>query len=209
MLPLQESGPDRARRFIPRAPGSALTLNSRARVVPAVARRRLSGPRARSLVRTPVLPGGATSHGHTAVTWGRQRNSARIPPARFPLTAESSLQMRTARARFCPAARSPAPGSHAHSPGASLPSPRRPAPATRALASERTRAQQPGARGRSGTQRAQLRARGGRGAPTPHPLRPARPARAAAPITARSAGPSPAASARSQGPAGHPGPLGH
>lgn len=160
-------------------------------------RRTWGGPSAHSVVRAPVLRGGATSHGHTAVTWGRQRNSTRVPPARFPLAAESSLQMRTARARFCPAARSPAPGGRAHSPGASLPAPRRPAPATRALASERARAQRPGARGRSGTQRAQLGARGGLGAPAP---RPARPARAAAPITALCAGPGPAASARSEGP---------
>lgn len=113
-------------------------------------RRTWGGPSAHSVVRAPVLRGGATSHGHTAVTWGRQRNSTRVPPARFPLAAESSLQMRTARARFCPAARSPAPGGRAHSPGASLPAPRRPAPATRALASERARAQRPGARGRTG-----------------------------------------------------------
>ena len=124
-------------------------------------------------------------------------------PARFPPATESRFPGRTG-GRTCAQLRLPrAPRRRTHSPGGSLPSPRRPAPATWALASERARAQQPGARGLLGTQGARWGARGGPAAPARHPLRPA-PAR----ITALSAGRGlrgPRAGPQRPGPAGSAG----
>ncbi|XP_044790401.2 translation initiation factor IF-2-like [Bubalus bubalis] len=124
-------------------------------------------------------------------------------PARFPSATESRFPGRTG-GRTCAQLRLPrAPRRRTHSPGGSLPSPRRPAPATWALASERARAQQPGARGLLGTQGARWGARGGPAAPARHPLRPA-----PAPITALSAGRGlwgPRAGPQRPGPAGSAG----
>lgn len=72
--------------------GSALSLNSPTLAAPGVCQHGLSGPSALSSVRTSVLPCRATSHGHTAETWGHQGKLHTDPPARFRLTDESGLR---------------------------------------------------------------------------------------------------------------------
>lgn len=97
---------------------------------------------------------------------------------RIPQPAFRSMLSRASKlptTSFCPSRAVPAPSSQSHSPGAPPPSPKHPALAThaaRVFASERARAQRPGARGRSGTQCAQLGASGGLAAPAGHTLRP-------------------------------------
>lgn len=124
-------------------------------------------------------------------------------PARFPPATESRFPGRTGGRAYAPRRLPRAPRRRTHSPGGSLPSPRRPAPATWALASERARAQQPGARGLLETQGARWGARGAPAAPARHPLRPA-----PAPIAALSAGRGlrgPRAGPQRPGPAGSAG----
>lgn len=72
--------------------GSALSLNSPTLAAPGVCQHGLSGPSALSSVRTSVLPCRATSHGHTAETWGHQGKLHTDPPARFRLSDESGLR---------------------------------------------------------------------------------------------------------------------
>lgn len=79
---MEKSGPDRVYRFSRSALESALTLNSRLRRTWCRASPALRAERPQlhlhacpAWVRKP--------HGHAAVTWGRQRNSTRIPPPAF------------------------------------------------------------------------------------------------------------------------------
>lgn len=183
-------------------------------VVPGVGHHQLSGPSALSSIRTPSCRV-RKPQGRTAATWGRQANSTRMPPPAFHSMLSGASKRPQPHNVFLSSRTVPAPSCQAHSPGAPPPSPKHPALATRAarvFASERARAQRPGARGRSGTQCAQLGASGGLAAPAGHTLRPAdagvrsnhsllRGARARDP-----GWPPPLAP---RGPAGSPGRLGH
>lgn len=168
MLPSEDSGPGRVYRSAWRALGSALSPNSRTRVAPGVGQHQLSGPSAHS---RPAWQSDVPRPRSSNL--GTPEKLHADPPARCPLSGESSFQMRTARARVCPAALSPAPpaarpthlGPCCPPRGVGHLPPGRLHPKGRAL-SGRAPAGAPGPRC------AQLGARGGLAALARHPLRP-------------------------------------